>query len=111
MAQKVQVELIDDLDGGPADETVRFSIDGRSYEIDLSAANAKELREGLAEYINAGRKAGAGPRRPAGNSSRNTAPAIPTRDVRIWAADNGYQLADRGRVPQVVLEAYQTANA
>ena len=40
MAQKVEVHLEDDLDGGPADDTVTFALDGKDYEIDLSTANA-----------------------------------------------------------------------
>ena len=38
------VSLVDDLDGSDADQTVTFGIDGRSYEIDLSAANAEGHR-------------------------------------------------------------------
>ena len=51
MAKTVIVRLTDDIDGGDADETVRFSLDGRSFEIDLSAANASKLRSSLRPYI------------------------------------------------------------
>jgi hypothetical protein len=51
MAQQVQTLLIDDLDGGEAEETVRFGLDGTEYEIDLSAKNADALRKALAWYI------------------------------------------------------------
>ena len=60
MAQKVTVELEDDLDGGPADETVRFGVDGSDYEIDLSKKNAAALRRKLAPFIEHARKAGRG---------------------------------------------------
>lgn len=105
MAQKVQVELIDDLDGSPAAETVRFSLDGKQYEIDLSATNATELREGLADYVSAGRKAGSGPRRP-----RKTEGAS-THEMRTWALEHGYEPAPRGRVSNQIAEAYRAAKA
>jgi hypothetical protein len=65
MAQKVTVALEDDLDGGPADGTVRFAIGGAHYEIDLSASNAAAFRRRLAAFIAHARKAGRGPRPPA----------------------------------------------
>jgi hypothetical protein len=50
MAQKITVELEDDLDGGPADETVRFGVDSAEYEIDLSKKNAAAFRKKLAPF-------------------------------------------------------------
>ena len=58
MAQKITVALEDDLDGGPADETVRFAIGGAEYEIDLSKKNARALRRRLAPFVDHARKAG-----------------------------------------------------
>jgi hypothetical protein len=76
MAKKVTVTLVDDFDGeGPADETVEFAIDGATYEIDLSAKNAKKLREDFKQWTDAGRKVGGRRRgRPAapGRSGRGT---------------------------------------
>ena len=69
MAQKVQVLLVDDLDGGEASETVSFALDGSSYEIDLSGKNAEEMRDALAKYVGAARKAG---RTTATSSSRSS---------------------------------------
>ena len=63
MVKKVLVSLIDDFDGKPADETVQFGLDGVSYEIDLSAENAKKLREHLQPWVNAGRRTGGSRRR------------------------------------------------
>ena len=58
MAQKVQVLLVDDLDGGEASETVSFSLDGTTYEIDLSSDNAGKLRKDFQSYIDHARKGG-----------------------------------------------------
>jgi hypothetical protein len=110
MAQRTQVLLIDDLDGGTADETVAFGLDGSIYEIDLSAENATQLREALAEYVAHGRKAplarGLSRRRGAGVSAGSTK----TAEVRHWARSNGYTVNDRGRISADVMEAYQAAH-
>lgn len=111
MAQKVQIILEDDIDGGKADETVRFSLDGTNYEIDLSTANAGKLREALAEFISAGRKAtarsGAAQKvRSASSGSRNSESA----KIRQWARESGYSVNARGRIQQEVQEAYHRAN-
>ncbi|GAB4097927.1 Lsr2 family protein [Sinomonas halotolerans] len=110
MAQKVKIILVDDIDGGSAEETVRFGLDGASYEIDLSAANAAKLRESLAEYVAAGRKAsartGAAPKARGGSSARNSDSA----KIRQWARDNGYSVNARGRIQAEIQEAYHKAN-
>ncbi|GAA4077492.1 MULTISPECIES: histone-like nucleoid-structuring protein Lsr2 [Actinomadura] len=108
MAQKVQVLLVDDLDGGEADETVQFSIDGASYEIDLSSANAKKLRDSLQPFVEKSRKAGGvrrGGRRQRGASSRER-----SAEIRAWAKRNGIKVNERGRIPQNVIEQYEAAN-
>ncbi|MEV5507557.1 histone-like nucleoid-structuring protein Lsr2 [Streptomyces orinoci] len=112
MAQKVQVLLVDDLDGGEADETVTFALDGKSYEIDLTTANADKLREALADYVKAGRRTGA---RGTGGRGRARGIAAPagaqdTAKIRAWAKENGYSVNDRGRVPAEIREAYEKAN-
>lgn len=104
MAQKVQVELIDDIDGTPAEETVRFALDGKSFEIDLSTDNAKSLREAMAEWVGAGRKVTS-----SANRSVRKAPSVPTNEVRAWANSNGMKVAERGRIPSQVVEAYLAA--
>ncbi|UQA93917.1 histone-like nucleoid-structuring protein Lsr2 [Streptomyces halobius] len=111
MAQKVQVLLVDDLDGGEAHETVTFALDGKSYEIDLSDANAEKLRESLAEFVKSGRKTGG---RSGGRGKGRTASAAGSQDtakIRAWAKENGYSVNDRGRVPADIREAYEKANA
>ncbi|HYB85409.1 MAG TPA: Lsr2 family protein [Streptosporangiaceae bacterium] len=106
MAQTITVELEDDLDGGPADETVRFGLGGTDYEIDLSTKNANAFRRQLAPFIEHARKAGRGPRRRPGR-------AAPSRehsaDIRAWAKDQGITVSDRGRIPTSVTEQYQAA--
>lgn len=114
MAKRVHVVLEDDLDGGPADQTVSFSMDGQSYEIDLNSDNASALRESLARYTGHARKIGGstgGRTRPA----RGRAPARVDREqigaIRDWARRNGHQVSDRGRIAAPVVEAYNKAHA
>lgn len=112
MAQKVLVSLVDDLDGSEADETVEFGLDGISYQIDLSAANAGELRDALAQYVEHARRSG-GRKRSAGRPGV-TRPAAVDREqnqaIRAWARKNGYAVSDRGRIPTEVVEAYHKQN-
>src|SRR6266516_2948238 len=106
MAQKITVALEDDLDGGPAGETVRFGLDGAEYEIDLSKKNAAAFRRQLASFIDHARKAGRGQRRRPGRtaSSRERSGGI-----RAWAKDQGIAVSERGRIPASVVEQYQAA--
>ena len=110
MAQKVQVLLVDDLDGGEADETVTFALDGKTYEIDLNTANADKLREALADFVTAGRRTGGRSARGKGGRSSSSAGSQDTAKIRAWAKENGYEVNDRGRVPATVREAYEKAN-
>lgn len=111
MAQRTQVLLIDDLDGGTADETVAFGLDGSVYEIDLSEKNATRLRESLADYVAHSRKASlirTNARRRAAGSRISSGPD--TADVRSWARSNGYAVNERGRISSEVMEAYRAAH-
>jgi hypothetical protein len=108
MAQKIQTLFIDDIDGGTADGTVRFGLDGTEYEIDLNARHAEELRKVLANYVTHGRKAG-GTTRRASRGRRSNAEAVDTAKVREWAKGNGYDIKERGRVPANVVEKYKAA--
>lgn len=112
MAQKVQVILVDDLDGGEAEETVSFALDGVSYEIDLSAGNAAQLRESLASWIGHARRVGgrASSGRRAAAAPRGRSGSRDLTAVRSWARDNGFQVSDRGRVSSEVLSAYDAAH-
>ncbi|NSC23177.1 Lsr2 family protein [Streptomyces albus subsp. chlorinus] len=111
MAQKVQVLLVDDLDGGEADETVTFALDGKSYEIDLTAANADKLRSALEPYLKNGRRTGGrSSRGKGGRSASGSGSGQDTAKIRAWAKEQGYEVNDRGRVPASIREAYEKAN-
>ena len=129
MAQKVNVVLVDDLDDSEATETVAFSLDGQAYEIDLNEKNAAELRDAMAKYVGAARKAGkqgsgsggqrrsggrsggsgggsgGGSRTPAAGSDRERVQAI-----REWARANGHTVNERGRLSSTVIAAYEAAH-
>jgi len=112
MAKKVTVTLVDDFDGdGPADETVEFSIDGLSYEIDLSAKNAKKLREDLKQWIEAGRRVGGRRRGRSGGSGRGRASIDREQSaaIREWARRSGHKVSTRGRIPAEIIEAFHAA--
>ncbi len=110
LARTVQVHLTDDIDGGHADETIEFGLDGTTYEIDLSSANASALRTAFKAYVDAARKAGRGIRTPA---SRR--PAVPlaksdrsqNRAIRDWAKRKGLKLSERGRIPGHIVEQFE----
>ncbi len=119
MAQRTVVTLVDDLDGGVAEESVSFGLDHVDYEIDLSGEHAAALRDALAPYVAAARRTGG--RRPA----RATPAARPTSstpssgagrsrsanaEIRAWAAGHGVTLAERGRLPGRVVEAYEAGD-
>lgn len=110
MATETTIILVDDIDGSDAAETVRFGLDGRDYEIDLSETNAKELRASLAGFIESGRRTGG--KRPA-RKQGGTAPARPDKEqmraIREWARAHDYSVKDRGRIPAKVMQAYHQA--
>jgi len=106
MAQRVNVILVDDLTGKEADETVTFGLDGVDYEIDLSEANAAELRRTLSTYVQAARKVG-GRRR---KGQRAAVGGTSASEIRQWARENGWDVPDRGRVSAEVREAYTAAH-
>ncbi|GGH43946.1 histone-like nucleoid-structuring protein Lsr2 [Microbacterium album] len=114
MARKIVHQLVDDLDGTVLEpgegETVLFSLDGKSYEIDLTAENAQSLRDTFTPYISAAR-------RMSGGSSSSSAPRGRRRGgqtdygpIREWAKQNGYKVSERGRVPATIIEAYEAAH-
>lgn len=97
MARKVEVSLIDDLDGTVAAETVKFGVDGLHYEVDLSSGHAKELRAALNTYIKAGRRA-------------TPYSAEDAAEIRSWAQKKGFEVSDRGRLNQDIISAYRKAH-
>jgi hypothetical protein len=110
MAQRVEVQLTDDLDGVdiPAGkgQTVAFGLDGTSYEIDLSNKNAAAFRKVLAPYVDAGRLL----RSTSGAQVTRTYIGADNHTIKQWARSNGYQVNDRGRIPNDVREAFESAN-
>ena len=110
MVQKVLVSLIDDLDGKPADETVQFGLDGVSYEIDLSAKNAKKLREHLQPWMNAGLRTGGSRRRRGVGTGGTSIDRKQSADIRNWARGSGYEVASRGRLPADLVDAFRAAH-
>ncbi|MCL1898567.1 MAG: Lsr2 family protein [Micrococcales bacterium] len=107
MAQRVVVELVDDLDRTPATSTVTFGLDGKIYSIDLNAKHTAELRGLLDKYVSAGRKVGShrSALRPPKRQTDNFDPAA----VRAWASSRGIKVSPRGRVPAAVLADYHAA--
>ena len=108
MAQKVQVLLVDDLDGSTADETVTFGLDGVSYEIDLSSGNAGKLRNELAQYVEHARKTTAAPARR--RRTRSGAGREQSARIREWAKQHGKKISERGRIPAEIVAEYEAAH-
>ncbi|MCK2243732.1 MULTISPECIES: Lsr2 family protein [unclassified Crossiella] len=118
MAQRTIVQLIDDLDGTTSEDIsrVEFALDGVVYEIDLNDSNAEKLRGGLAPFVEAARQVGGkakrgpapqlGSRRPGGDGRSKEQ----TKAIRDWAKTNGHQLAERGRIPANIIEAFEAAH-
>ena len=106
MAQKVTVELEDDLTGGPAAQTVRFAFEGSDYEIDLSAKNAAAFGKKLAPYLEHARRVGRAPARRPGRTAANRQRS---GDIRAWAKEHGLAVNERGSIPTGVVEQYQAA--
>jgi hypothetical protein len=117
MAQKVTVQLVDDLDGTASDDisTVSFGLDGVSYEIDLNEDNASSLRDSLADFVASARRTG-------GRVKRGTAPAAArpvgsgrskeqTQAIREWAKKNGHTVSERGRISTTIIEAFEAAHS
>jgi hypothetical protein len=110
MAQQVLIQMVDDIDGGDAAETVPFSLDGVAYEIDLSDENASALRDELASYVAAARRIG-------GRRVRRTGGELPEprndrpQHIRAWARENGFEVSNRGRLSAEIEAAYEKAQA
>jgi nucleoid-associated protein Lsr2 len=109
VAQKIQVLLVDDLDGGEAEGTVRFGLDGVEYEIDLNTEHAEALRRALAPFIGAARRSPAAGRRPVRGGRRAAAGGLDTTEVREWARAQGIEVKDRGRIPAEVVARFKAA--
>ncbi|HUB38294.1 MAG TPA: Lsr2 family protein [Streptosporangiaceae bacterium] len=105
--QRVEVRLEDDLTGGPADETVKFGLDGMDYEVDLSTRHAAEFRRQLAPFVEHARRVRAQRSRA---RARTTASRERSRQIRAWAERQGFSVAEHGRLPGNVIHEYDIAH-
>ncbi len=104
MATRTTITLADDLDGSPAEETLRFGLGAAEYEIDLNAANAGRFRAQLAPFVDHARKLARGQR-----PGRTSAARRDSAEVRAWARQHGIEISERGRIPASVAEQHQAA--
>src|ERR1700722_6905075 len=104
MATRISVALEDDLDGGPASETVQFGLGGAQYEIDLNKKNARAFRKKLTPFVEHARRAGPGQRR---GPARTASSRQRSGDIRAWAKATGLAVSDRGRIPASVVDQYE----
>jgi len=117
VAKRTYTQLIDDIDGGEAAETVSFALDGSLFEIDLSEKNANRFRDVLAPYTAAGTRVGRtgvitrGRMAPAARPAASSTPAGANRDrnaeIRAWAAEKGIEISDRGRIKQEIVDQWE----
>jgi hypothetical protein len=108
MVERRVVELVDDLDGSQADETIRFAVDARDYEIDLSPQNARKLRTALRPYVSAARRTGTHRARPAAaGAPEGAARSDDSQQIRAWARARGLDVSPRGRIPAYLRQAYE----
>lgn len=114
MARKQITQYIDDLDGTVLEagegKTIRFSLEGRSYDIDLSEPNAQKLRDALAPFIEVATPVSAVAKSDRSRAQRGATRKSDLAAIRSWANQNGYKVSDRGRVPAAVVEAYDAAH-
>lgn len=117
MAQKTTVQLVDDLDGTAGDDiaTVTFGLDGVEYEIDLTEDNAENLRKGLADFVASARRTGGRVKRGLGATATPAREGARSKEqtqaIRDWARNSGHQVAERGRIPAGIIEAFEVAHA
>jgi hypothetical protein len=105
MAQRVNVLLVDDIDGSDAAETIPFGLDGTRYEIDLNSGHVRELREALEPFVNAARRVSV----PAGRPPNRRSDDARNKEIRNWAREKGLDVNDRGRIPAPIVAQYEAA--
>src|SRR3954468_2831096 len=112
MAKQIITVLTDDIDGGDAEGTIEFGLDGVNYTIDLSEKNAGKLRKALDPYLSVAAKDGRGSTNGRIASRAAAAPSRSNREqnqaIREWATKNGYEVSERGRIPATIAEAFHT---
>ncbi len=106
MARTTVVTVVDDIDGSEGAETVTFSFDGQSYEVDLSLKNRDKFQKALQPFIDSGRRTGR-------QGAARSAPTRTTRNnssaIRSWAAEQGLTVSERGRIPASIVAKYEAA--
>jgi hypothetical protein len=109
VVMRVVEMLEDDIDGGTAEVTVSFALEGKAYEIDLSNDNAQRLRDAMQPFLDAARPA---PGTAVRQSRRSSAKALgeSPAQIREWARENGYEVNERGRIPANIVAAYRAAH-
>jgi hypothetical protein len=113
MARKVEVTLIDDIDGTPASRTFEFAVDGVNYEIDLNDSNVDKFSAAVKDFVQNARRVSGRKRAGRGAGSQRTSSLVEgakPQDVRRWAAEQGIEVSERGRIPREVMEAYSAAH-
>ena len=112
MAQKTIVQLIDDIDGGEAHESVSFGLDGVEYTIDLSEENAERLREGLGAFVDRAQRVGGRKQRASATTAvKAGGDRAQNQAIREWARTQGKKISDRGRIPAELVAEFQAAHA
>jgi len=106
MAARTLVQMLDDLDGTEATHTIRFSVDGRNYEIDLNDKHEQQFRKALEKWVANARRVNSAHRRQSRPNPEDTALR---REIREWARENGYDCPVKGRIPQAVIDAWNAA--
>lgn len=111
MAKRTIEVFHDDLDGSEGASTVKFGLDGKSYEIDLSEAHEKELRKALEKYVGAATQVSAHNAASTGRRKYGTGPARrDTKHIREWLRSQGVEISDRGRIPTDLMNRYNAAH-
>lgn len=111
MTQRTYIQLIDDIDGSEGEATHTFTVNGTTYEIDLSMQNGKRFNEALLPFVEKGRRIrGAGPA-PTRRTQTPHGPDVDPRVVRAWAVENGYEISLRGRVSREIVAAWREATS
>lgn len=131
MARQTIIEILDDLDGSPAESSVTFGVDGAMYEIDLSAANHERFVAAMAPYVAVAQMVGksggirAGVARVSRRVAAQGAMSADLRkelntSIRSWfnglteaertALELPASLSDRGRIPEDIRQSYAVRN-
>jgi hypothetical protein len=109
MVKQTTVVLVDDIDGGAADETVTFALDGVAYELDLTSENAETMRQVLQSYASVARRSN--PPQMRNSRHKRAIGSDDTEAIRAWARENGRSVSDRGRIAATVREAYERSRS